>query len=216
VLKKRDFSKILIVEGPDDKHSVIGLMRHHIDWPKESERWPVWVEVGNSVDEILAPRYLTTEIKAPNAMILGVVLDSDVSARSRYQRIRQLCVGLFPSLPDTMPEGGLVAHNDEKRFGLWVMPDNSSPGDLESFLRYLVPVEQKSLWKLACESVAAAVAAGAGCREAHITKAQLYTWLAWQDPPGYSPGLALTRRVLDPESSVAAKFVRWFRELYQI
>lgn len=214
--RKRDYPKILIVEGADDRHSVIGLMRHHIAWPEESERWPVWIEVGNSVDEVLAPAYLTTEIKSSNARIVGVVLDSDLTAAGRYQRVRQLCSSLFPSMPYTMPEGGLVVHNDEKRFGLWVMPDNSSRGDLETFLRYLVPPEQQPLWQLACDSVAAAVSAGASCRDAHKTKAQLYTWLAWQDPPGYSPGLALTRKILDSQSSYAAPFVRWFRELYLI
>jgi hypothetical protein len=80
VPRKRDYPKILIVEGADDRHSVIGLMRHHIAWPEESERWPVWIEVGNSVDEVLAPAYLTTEIKSSNARIVGVVLDSDLTA----------------------------------------------------------------------------------------------------------------------------------------
>lgn len=214
MLKKRDFPKILIVEGADDKHSVIGLMGHHIAWPKESERWPVLVDLGNSVDEILAPAYLTTEIKASNARVVGVVLDADQSVSGRYQRVRQLCASLFPSLPDTMPDGGLVVDNDEKRFGLWVMPDNSSPGDLESFLRYLVPDEQDVPWQLACSSVSEAISHGATCRVPHIPKAELYTWLAWQDPPGYSPGLALTRKILNPKSEYAEPFVRWFRELY--
>lgn len=48
----------------------------------------------------------------------------------------------------------------------------SSPGDLESFLRFLIPAVQNPLWQLACDSVAAAVSAGAGCRDAHIGKAQ--------------------------------------------
>jgi hypothetical protein len=157
-----------------------------VAWPEESQGWPVWVEVGNSVDEILAPAYLATEIKAPNAMTVGVMLDADVEAGRRYERVRQLCSILFRPMP------------------------------LETFLRYLVPIEQQPLWRLACDSVAAAVSTGAGCRDAHIAKAQLYTWLAWQDPPGYSPGLALTRKILDPQSSYAALFVRWFRELYQV
>jgi len=177
---------------------------------------PDRVEVGNSVDEILEPAYLTTEIKAPNARIVGVVLDADLAAAGRYERVRQLCSSLFPTLPNTMPEGGIVVHNDEKRFGLWVMPDNSSRGDLETFPRFLVPSEQQPLWQLACDSVTAAVSAGADCRGTHIPKAQLYTWLAWQDPPGYSHGLALTRKILDPQSGHATAFVRWFRELYEV
>lgn len=215
--QKRDYSNILIVEGNDDRHSVIGLMRDHTDWPDERELWPVWVEIGNSVDQILAAGYLTTEIKASNAKTIGVMLDADLDADGPYRRIRQLCATLFPNLPERMPPAGLVVENDdEKRFGAWIMPDNTSQGDLETFLRYLVPDEQDLLWKQACDSVSAAVSTGAKCRDSHIAKANLYTWLAWQDPPGQSPGLALTRKILDPQSEYAGPFVTWFRELYRL
>jgi hypothetical protein len=96
------------------------------------------------------------------------------------------------------------------------MPDNTSQGDLETFLRYLVPDRQEPLWKQACDSVIAAVSSGANCRDSHIAKANLYTWLAWQDPPGQSPGFALTRKILDPQSQYAGPFVKWFRELYRL
>ena len=132
-------------------------------------------------------------------------------------RIRQLCVPLFPNLPERMPQEGLIAENDEaKRFGVWIMPDNSSEGDLETLLRHLVPDEQEPLWRHACESVAAALSLGAKCREAHVPKADLYTWLAWQDPPGQSPGLALTRKILEPRSRYAEPFVTWFKNLYRL
>jgi hypothetical protein len=116
-----------------------------------------------------------------------------------------------------MPGNGLAVENaDGKRFGAWLMPDNQSGGDLETFLRHLVPGAQEPIWQLACESVAAALLRGARCRESHLPKAQLYTWLAWQDPPGYSPGLALTRKMLQPQSVHAEGFVRWFRNLYRL
>jgi hypothetical protein len=214
--QKRDYPNILIVEGVDDKHSVIGLMKDHTNWPVERRLWPVWVEVGNSVDQILAAGYLTTEIKASNAKTVGVMLDADIQMAGRYQRIRQLCAEVFPNLPGELPQAGLVIENDEKRFGVWLMPDNTSPGDLETFLRYLVPDTQEHLWHLACDSVAAAAAGGAKCRDRHVPKANLYTWLAWQDPPGQSPGLALTKKILDPQSECAGSFVQWFKKLYRL
>ncbi len=215
--QKREYPKILIVEGADDKHSVIHLMKSHVDWPEERSTWPVWVDVGKSADQILATGYLTTEIKARNAEIIGVMLDADFNSVGRYQRIDQLCRTLFPDLPKDMPKGGLVIENgDGKRFGLWLMPDNTSEGDLETFLRFMVPVEKEALWKQACDFVEAAIANGAECRASHIPKANLYSWLALQDPPGQSPGLALSRRILDPHAAYAQPFVSWFRQLYQI
>ncbi len=85
--------------------------------------WPVYIDVGKSVEEILATGYLSTEVKAINVNILGVMLDADLSADARYLRIQQLMVTLFPTLPAGMPDGGLIIENlDGKRFGVWLMP----------------------------------------------------------------------------------------------
>jgi hypothetical protein len=209
-------TKRLIVEGIDDRHSVIGLMRHHVTWPKEKDDAPVWIALGNSADEILADDFLPTEIKTPGIDILGVVLDADTAPPGRYQRICQLCSELFPVIPKSPPSGGMITENDGRRFGLWIMPDNLSDGCLETFLRHLVPNQSQPLWQLAMKSVADAKSVGAACRDCHTDKSNLYTWLAWQDPPGQSPGLALTQKCLDPHAPSANLFVKWFRELYRL
>lgn len=146
----------------------------------------------------------------------GVMLDADGHAAGRYQRVKQLCEGLFPELPIALPASGLVCDSDDKRFGLWIMPDNRADGDIETLLRYLVPDGTEPLWQHACASVQGATEIGARCRKTHIPKANLYTWLAWQDPPGQSPGLALTQKVLDPHSESARAFVAWFMDLFQL
>src|ERR1700691_6817659 len=95
------------------------------------------------------------------------------------------------------------------------MPDNLSPGSLETFLRYLVPAHTQNLWQHAKDSVAVAKTThGAACRDSHVEKAHLYTWLAWQDPPTQSPGMALTAKILDPHAGEAGTFIAWFRSLY--
>jgi len=148
---------------------------------------------------------------------LGILLDADTNAQARYQSVRHLCVGTFPRLPQEIPPEGLVTENeDEKRLGLWIMPDNASGGTLETFLRFLVPENSAALWEHATASVTIARTLNAACRESHIGKANLYTWLAWQDPPGQSGGRALTQNILDPHSPNSAAFVKWFRDLYQL
>jgi hypothetical protein len=37
-----------------------------------------------------------------------------------------------------------------------------------------------------------------------------------QDEPGQSPGVALTAKILDPQSPHAKPFIGWFRDLYQL
>lgn len=210
----RDAPKILIVEGKTDQFAVHNLMKFHVDLRDFQN---VRVEVGNSADEILAKGYLSVQIKAAHVRTVGVILDADSHAAGRYQRVRQLLAALFPSLPKEMPKEGLIADNeDNKRLGLWIMPDNESEGGLETLLRNLIPNESEGLWKWACEALDSALALGAACRPSHHEKARLYTWLAWQDEPGQSPGTALTRKILDPRSDRAASFVNWFKALYAI
>jgi hypothetical protein len=217
VVDRRTSAKILIVEGQDDKFAVIGLLKHHIAWPDAKEHLPVFIEVGSSADEILRQGYLTAQLKASHVEALGVVLDADDNCPGRYQRIQELLRPLYPGLPRSIPKHGLIAANDDKkRFGVWLMPDNASDGCMEVFLRYLVPDTPKALWDHAVASVKLGRDLGAPCREVHLPKAELFTWLAWQDPPGYSPGMALTRKILDPHSPHAAGFVHWIRSLYEL
>jgi hypothetical protein len=191
-------------------------MRWHVDWPAEATDAPVWIEVGSSVDEILEPAHITALLKSREISVLGVMLDADAKPWGRYESIRSTCADFFPSLPKQMPTDGLVVENEDKRLGLWVMPDNSAEGCLETFLRYLVPDESEELWKHAMDAVISAKTIGAKYRAVHTHKANLYTWLAWQDPPGQSPGLALTKKILDPHSKNADSFVKWFRQLYKL
>lgn len=207
----------LIVESYADLSSVVGLMRAHINWPQDKDEAPVWIQIGHSVDEILRDGYLSSTLKAHGVQTVGVMLDADDVPTTRYARIRNLCLRIFPALPVQLPTTGLVVDNDDQqRFGVWMMPDNASEGGLETFLRYLIPDQSEPLWDHATQSVDAARNLGANCRDCHIAKANLYTWLAWQDPPGQQPGIALTRKILNPQSASAAPFIQWFRELYRL
>lgn len=208
----------LVVEGNEDKFAVIQLMKHHIDWPAEKEKYPVHIELGFSADEILAVPYLSTKLKSSEVKILGVILDADEEFASRWQRLRNICEPMFPTIPAALPKDGLVVENDEgQRLGIWIMPDNASHGMLETFIKYLVPVDAKPLLKFA-ETVVkeAKTDYGAPYIQAHVDKALVHTWLAWQDPPGEACGRALTRKVLDAKCPVAQIFSIWFKRLYEL
>ena len=104
---RRDYPKILIVEGQDDKFSVISLMKHHVNWPEAKDQWPVYVDVGLSADEILRQGYLTAQLKASHVETLGVMLDADDHSAGRYQRMRDLFRQLFLPCPTRFPGRGL-------------------------------------------------------------------------------------------------------------
>ena len=121
-------------------------------------------------------------------------------------------------MPRDMPSDGLILNGPaDKRLGAWIMPDNKSPGDLETFLRGLVPNTAVELMDHAERCTASAKGEfHAPFRDVHTSKANLHTWLSWQDPPDQNPGKALASRALDPRISAAQPFVAWFRKLYGI
>ena len=84
-LARFDNPNLLIVEGHDDLHSVVGLMQHHVSWPDGVDNAPVYIKIGKSASEILEPGYLTAEIKASYVKQVGVMIDADVHSEGRYQ-----------------------------------------------------------------------------------------------------------------------------------
>jgi len=207
--------KQMVVEGYDDLYSVVGVMRAHVDWPDPPADPPVYIKIGKSSNEILERGYLDGLLKGNVVQMLGVMLDADTNPIGRYQSIRSLCSSFFPKMPMEMSPNGLIIENEKKKkLGVWIMPDNASPGCVETFLRFLVPSRTEPIWTHSIKATDEAKKIGCDCRDSHIDKAYLYTWLAWQDPPGQDPGKALVAKILDPKAGHCAAFARWFTELY--
>ena len=210
----RGYEKVLIVEGIDDRGSVIGLMKNYIPWEKP---WPVLIKEAGGASDVLKPALLSTQLKEHGVRIVGIMLDADTNPTGRYQSIRNTCSRFFFTLPETLPtEGGIAQNAGGMRVGIWIMPNNAAEGYIETFLRVLVPDKEEPIWKHAVDSVESAKALGAQCPDKDIPKANLFTWLAWQSVPGQQPGIALTKHILNPHSPHAASFVKWFRELYEV
>lgn len=187
-----------MVEGWDDLFSVVGLMCHHVNWPNGKTAAPVFIHMGNGAEEILKDGFLSAFLKGSVVKTLGVMLDGDSKPRGRYDRIRTLCSQFFPTLPNELPKEGLVVDNvsEQKRFGLWIMPDNCSEGCLETFLRHLVPDPAGTN----LEARYRFCAGGKGdrlrvSRRAHLKSESLHLACV------AGPSRPITRRILDEENS---------------
>jgi hypothetical protein len=209
--------KKLLVEGQDDLYAIVQLMAAHVNWGSKPQDWPVHIEPYGGVEKILASGSISVELKSPKIDTLGIVIDADEDLAARWRRLRSLCESAVPPLPSDLPSNGLITQtNDGKRLGIWIMPDNVSRGMLETFLKFLVPEPEEPIWVRAQEAVSHAIAGGAKCRPLHVDKSNIYTWMAWQDPPGQSLGTALLSRVLDARAPHAVPFVTWFRNLFEL
>ena len=205
----------LLVEGATDKRVIPFLMEANgVDWGPRNQP-VVHIAPNNGIEELLKDGVIESELRASGLEALGVVIDANGDAARRWTQIRDRCRGAFERLPDEIPQDGFaVSSLNGPRFGVWIMPDNRFCGMLEDFLIQLIPDDARPLYTLVENCVCEAMRNGASFRAAHRTKAQIHTWLAWQDAPGRQLHEAVHHRVLDPEKPQSRPFVSWFRRLF--
>lgn len=198
----------LIVEGPDDQHTIVHLTRARgVDWDSDGSSAP-YIQSAGGIDSAL--QQISASLKVVRR--LGIVLDADDSASSRWEDVRR-ALGVT-SAPEELPrEGYLGIAENGCRVGVWLIPDNRRSGSLEDVVIDLIP-SADPVWAYAQEVSAEARLRGARFAARHLPKASVRTWLAWQEQPGVPPGEAIKRTYLDAHAPVASGFVGWFKRMF--
>ena len=211
----RNHPNRLLVEGDEDKRVIPYFMHHFINWGDKENEWPVRIEQFEGIENMLKPGTIETELKSSGLRALGIMVDANDDPMKRWRRIRDRCIKAFEDFPEAIDPSGLILQNAAGlRVGVWLMPDNSAGGMLETFLGLFVPTEAEPLWKFAQQCCDGCRSHNAPFNQAHLDKARIHTWLAWQNPPGPSLHLAIVRHALRPGSPQADGFVKWFKNLY--
>ena len=196
----------LLLEGRDDKHVVKNLLCHHnlgdvFDY-KDKE----------GIERLLGT--LEEEIEATDVERLGIVIDADVDLPRQWARVTGILIRFgfkdVPNAPD--PNGTIIAGENEKRIGIWIMPNNVLKGALEDFVAELI-TDGDILWPRAKNNVNDIPDTDRRFKPTHLSKAHIHTWLAWQEEPGTRMGEAFTKRYLDPSRPQAQAFINWIRRL---
>jgi hypothetical protein len=227
----RNHPLLLLVEGDDDKRLVPELVELGIgngfQWERDGQHI-VHIHIQGGVESLLAPGTIAAHFSASGREALGVVIDADHPPTNRWNAIRSRLLadsamigGIDASgLPETPPEHGFITEVDEdapggpRRLGVWIMPDNRQPGMLETLALSLIT--EGKLLDLAKQSCTNASGIGAPFKVAHLDKAVVHTWLAWQDPPGRQLHNAITEKMLDPRLPLGQAFIDWFRKLFRV
>lgn len=208
---------MLLVEGPEDKRIIPSLMKQFIPWGDASADRPVEIVDCGGVDKLLASGAIEARIKTSGLRALGIIVDADQNADSRWQTIRLRCRDIFPDFPELpQPEGLILTNKEGLRIGVWVMPDNQASGMLETFLAESIPQSQQDLKAFADQCCADSKTHGAPYNDAHVDKAKLHTWLAWQNPPGQQVHVAVLHTTLGSKSPQSDNFVNWFCKLFSL
>ncbi|MCZ8064924.1 MAG: DUF3226 domain-containing protein [Microcystis sp.] len=208
-------TKKLLVEGAEELRVIPQLMEANgVTWNRGEE--PLNIINCDGVENLLKPKYISAQLKTPNGLThLGIVIDADEEPDNRWKSLYNACLPNIPNLPQNLPAAGLIITLESGlKFGVWMMPDNQSRGMLETFLAYLVP--DNNLWQYTQNKVIEAKQQGATYRDYHLDKANIHTYLAWQDPPGKQLHDAVKQRILNQSYPQSANFLRWLQELYEI
>jgi uncharacterized protein DUF3226 len=205
----------LHVEGKNDLHAIANLLvRHGIDYDTKRSLLPQFNEIG-SCEKILAGMELA--VKTSTGRAIGFVLDADSPIESRWDAVRGRLQQVEVVAPASPPPEGFIAESAKYKaaVGVWLMPDNRQEGTLEEFLKTLVDSDD-AVFQHAIESTREATKIGAGFREISRPKAEVHTWLAWQEEPGLPYGSAIRAQYFSHDSPAATAFVQWFRRLYRL
>lgn len=203
--------KTLLVEGKDDQH-VIYAIRDIYGIPKNA----FTIEEMGGIENVLAKTDLTL-IDGSIDICLGIVIDADEDLNARWQSVSSiLSKAGYQNLPD-MPDatGTIIRQDFLPTFGVWIMPDNQiERGYLETFLIFLVPENNKS-WEQAKNCVDGLEYKPFIKQNVdHTTKAEIHTFLAWQEEPGKPFGTAITAKYLQADNPHCERFANWLNRLF--
>jgi len=206
---------VLLVEGKNDCHVIRMLCKEH----QLSESLFCIYECGG--DDYVLPE-LELRIQSDLQLrpkVIGIVLDADMPEDKpdimvRWQQLSDKLEKYGYTLPAQPDKQGTIHPNVGKypRIGIWLMPNNQDTGMLEDFLK-----------KLALPDTLATAQSCVKCayrrkvthfKEAHLSKAEIYTYLAWQDEPGKPFGIAITAHTLQPNTEIAHLFTNWLNRLF--
>ncbi len=198
--------KLLLVEGSNDEHVICHLYQragHEVDFG---------VDAKGNVQQVI--QSIRNEARVPGRMSLGVVVDANDERDTRWQDISNEFSSVGIRLPPQPTTVGTVvqAGSGLPRVGVWLMPDNSSGGELEDFLSGLVPPGDL-IWPLAQTYVDDAFDRLLPRERPKRPKAEIHAWLAGKNG-GLPMGLSVGKGFFEHGDPTAQTFLAWLLEVF--
>lgn len=195
--------RALLVEGPNDKHVVRHIRLRHAGAPS------FCILEKDGVDNLLAA--VDREFRVPGRQSLGILIDANDDVAARWAALQDRLARVKVDLPGSPDPTGTIIES-RPRVGVWLMPDNTAPGELEDFVIQMIPARD-AVWPLSQDYID-----GIPCAERKFSgkkqpRAQLYAWLAAREDPRRM-GEAIRTRDLAVDGPLCQTFVAWLRKLF--
>lgn len=214
--------QILLVEGPADQTFYDAACR-------EAGRPKVKVTTPNSLGAPVASKtnaihrlpLLVKQLEDGSVTNLGIVVDADYQVEhglgfaGTLDKIRdQLNLHGFERETRLVSSGFEFLHSDGlPSVGAWIMPDNKNEGMLEDFIQSVISdAEQSALHKTACAAVSRL--SHPLFKPIHRSKAEVATWLAWQQAPGAGLENVIGNGLINFAMQRYAQFQQWLHHVF--
>ncbi len=210
-LDPRPYDPLLLVEGVEDKH----VIRHLAErWNRASE---FAIKDYEGIENVL--RNIRDHIDEPGRPAVGIVLDADTHASNTWNQVQDRIhdagrtISPLPPTPD--PNGTIIPERPDTnspRIGVWIMPDNLNPGELEDFVERMVPAGDP-VWPLSQQYIAGIPLTDRKFAEGKTLRAQTHSWLASREDPRQM-GLAIRAHDLETNGPLCQRFLAWLNRLF--
>ncbi len=205
--------RVLLVEGQDDMHVVRHLRQSCKILPA------FCVRNKGGINKLLSG--IRGEILIEGRTAVGILVDANDDSHSRWQavtgRIRKAGIQ-SPSSPE--PNGTIIDNRpsddrpvERPRVGVWLMPDNKSPGELEDFIARMIPAKDP-VWPLSDTYINNIPEGHRKFNQGKILQAKVHAWLATRSKPR-PMGTAIETGDLNIEVETSQLFIKWLRELFK-
>lgn len=201
------FNKQLLVEGNDDKHVIMSLCQKFT----VTENFEIIDCKG--IDKLF--EQIPVRLKQSGFETLGIIIDADTEIKNRWNTIQSIFLNIGITLPDEIPNDGLILKTNNVIIGVWIMPNNNLNGMLEDFISFLIPKEDK-LMPIASQTLEAIESENLNKYiPPHRSKALIHSWLSWQEDPGTPMGLAITKKFLSTQEEICKRLIGWLSSTFQ-
>ena len=217
-------NRILSVEGQDDKHFVWQLCAQHpstfsiarsgdafqVDLTSQSVAFSISDKISR--EELI--KAIPQELKVSGREVVGVLVDADADVGKCWEELTSAFQGTnidFP--PSPMADGTIIPVDTTlSKIGVWLMPDNKRPGELEDFVAKMIP-GYDPVWPLSRGYINQIPDGDRKFTQDKTPKAELYAWLAARKEPSRM-GAAVGAGDLDVNGSPCQEFLNWLIQLF--
>lgn len=222
--------RLLLVEGQDDRHFVEQFWNKCYEGDKSKPlfyagtKQPFDIKVLEGVENLC--KDIPTQIITSDKEALGILADANSDPADRWAMISCKIIEAVElsgesknlqidpaEIPETPPSTGTIINNSKPRIGIWLMPCNVSPGELEDFAVEMVP-ENDPIWPSSRQYISSIPQQHRKFDDEKTPKAELFAWLATRKNPGRM-GAAIGAGDLSLDNEPSNTFLTWLTELFE-